>query len=167
MAKMSDFNWSSSLALVIGIILGVGATEYSTWRERSHTRESLKSAFMGEISAMATQNTVLGRIETWEYHVNSLKQGEDHCVVMEQPERHFVVFEANADKLGMLPAPLPGKVSTFYATANALRSNLRQLACPKAERFSVAEQIRSLDIVLKRWREWSALGTEIIADLKQ
>lgn len=96
--------------------------------QRQKERESLSSAFCGEIAAL------LAIIERRQYlkfiksQLEVVKQtGEVDSLQLKVSRNYFQVYEHNIGKVGLLAAPLPEKIVCFYTFMWACLEDLEQM----------------------------------------
>ncbi len=81
-------------AIIGGLLVG-GGSSIQSWQEREWTRETLASAFIGEISAIVEHRNTRYLKEVYD----DLGKGQVWEPIGQPPERHFVIFEASAENL--------------------------------------------------------------------
>ena len=93
-------------------------------RQRRSERNSLASAFYGEIQAL------IGIVEKRQYiegirdSIHGLKSGKKILYQMRVTRKYFNVYEKNLDKIGILPNPLPEKIVELYTVMTAILEDL-------------------------------------------
>lgn len=116
-------------ALLGGLLVAVPSV-WSTLRADRRERRNVASAFRGEIGA------VLSLYDTRQYlslHCERLQTWEttDEPVVFSrdfEERRYDQIYRANADRVGVLPDPIPQHIATFYTLLDAVHEDLGKMS---------------------------------------
>ena len=187
--KRQRWNWhyrSQLLGVMIGALLTFGLWSITAWLEREWTREALANAFVGEISALIKYqaglptltflNSVFVTVKAQpacldEFPEDLEKQKECKKDLIEPidkpPERFFVIYESNSDKLGVLGSALSKDIARFYTVANVLREKARLLGDGRFMRFRKADKLRWLEGYIKLHKEWVLTGCALKARIEK
>lgn len=93
-------------------------------RQRKVERNSLASAFYGEIQAL------IGIVERRQYiqgiqkSIEALRLNRKVSFHIRVTRKYFNVYEKNLDKIGILPNPLPEKIVDVYTVMTAILEDL-------------------------------------------
>ncbi len=168
-------SWSGGLVagVTIGVFLTVLAVIFTeSWREKRACKAVLES-FSADVSAMKVREAE--RLRTWDGYMDRLLLVSEPVkderarpwLMPESLERAgFTVYEANADKLGLLPPRQIEQIARFYAKSERLAAEVRLLSSP-AILFAGGND--------KKWLreqndetmgEWTQAADELLANLK-
>jgi hypothetical protein len=165
---LSNFWDSHFVASVVGGVLtlcgAIGATFWTKRLEQASDKKNLASAFIGELMALKT--VVEGR----QYVTNvkeCIKWVDDnkqcHPFYFTVKEDFFAVYLQNTAKIGLLPAPIPEKISIIYGLifsiiedVNDLRANYDHYASKNDYPF-----------LLFRYRGMLNFGEKLLTDIDQ
>jgi hypothetical protein len=132
--------------------------------QRQKERESLSSAFCGEIAAL------LAIIERRQYlkfiksELESVKQtGKVDSLQISVSRNYFQVYEHNIERIGLLPAPLPEKIVRFYTFMWACLEDLETMRTFefKAEDALIVERL--LEELLRLANDAIDVGNEAMS----
>jgi hypothetical protein len=79
----------------------------------------------------------------------------------------FPVFEQNAGRLGLLPAPLPEQVASFYGQSYALRSHVNIVTSPAIILAGGQDKQFAVDEYEKAFKDWTSRAQAVLQLLEQ
>jgi hypothetical protein len=101
--------WPPIVQTALGGFLAIAGGVLGSWLNWRKERKAVSAAFAGELEGLID-------VINWRETSKLIRLG----FVLTIDERPFPVFEANIDKIGVLPAPLAGEVSVFYSRARGI-----------------------------------------------
>lgn len=135
--------------------------------ERDWTKRSLASALIGEIGETANvrQNRyarfakdILARVEQGDFEWEPIGQ---------PPERLFVIYEATADKLGLLGPKLCETIARFYVAENGLRESDRFFGDGRFMKLNPENRKIWLRAYVKRQEELVLDANKAVSELRE
>jgi len=146
----------------LSLIGGLGGIYLTAHIQQKRDRQSLAGAFAGEIG------TIVHLIERRRYAeqlrqiLDAPREPEDVPVIYSFSVRqnYFRVYEANADKLGWLPATLANDVTRFYGLC---ASFLEDVADLRDATLNPAQQALVLPTAWRRMEEMHKMLTDAVA----
>jgi hypothetical protein len=150
------------LGVIVGGLLSFGGQFFLQWRERKHLARQVALGLAGEIAALvriAEQREYAKRLREF------VKSGLVVKTFIFARRNYFKVFDANADKVGLLGGDLPESVAAFYVQAAAILEDFETVSDPTIT-WSLAEQQRFFTVTATLIDETMAGGTNTIAALK-
>jgi len=116
-------------ALLGGLLVAVPSV-WSTLRADRRERRNVASAFRGEIGAVLSSYDTRQylslhreRLQTWETTDEPVAFSRDF-----EERRYDQIYRANADRVGVLPDPIPQHIATFYTLLDAVHEDLRKMS---------------------------------------
>jgi len=165
------FEWLKGVSgVMIGGLLVIVSNFGFDFVQDRQTRQSLISAFIGDI--VARQTIEAQRLETWEddldllITVDALRKPEGRPWLMPEEPKGYIIFEANAGKLGILESPLPEKIANFYLISERLRAEIRLLGGEKILAANTRERDRAVKEHRQTRRHWEAAATDLLTALR-
>ena len=186
MSSKNGTNWGPFLAIFIPAFVAIAIFVGDTIYQRDQTKIGLVSAVLGEVSALtkyqaglpklAFLNSVFLKVKEQpaclvKFSDNSKKQTK--CLkgliepIDKPPERSFVIYESNSDKLGMLGADLSKHIAEFYALSNLLRGKARLFGDGRFMKFRRADKIIWLKDYIKLHKVWILSGCALKARIEK
>lgn len=158
-------SWLREIVLVaVAAFIGFAFGWLSKEIEYRQTKRDLASALYGEMAAV-----IRYEIPSVTYLKGLLAPLENNVDEWEPddvpPERSFFVFQANADKIGILGTEIAPRVAEFYILANRLRENARYLGTG-FKGLEISDKRFWLKRAIERQEEWSRSGFEIVEQLR-
>jgi hypothetical protein len=93
-------------------------------RQRKAERNSLASAFYGEIQALIGIVERRRYIQGIQQSIEDLRLNRKISFRIRVTRKYFNVYEKNLDKIGILPNPLPEKIVDVYTVMTAILEDL-------------------------------------------
>jgi hypothetical protein len=93
-------------------------------RQRKAERNSLSSAFYGEIQALVKIIERRQYIQGIQRAINDARSGREISLRIRVTRKYFNVYEKNLDKIGILPNPLPEKIVNIYTVMTTILEDL-------------------------------------------
>lgn len=187
--KRQRWNWlyrSQLLGVMIGALLTFGLWSITAWLEREWTKEALANAFVGEISALIEYQAGLPTLTYLSSIFVTVKkepacldefpedlEKQEECLqdliepIDKPPERFFVIYESNSDKLGLLGSDLSKHIARFYTVANLLREKARLFGDGRFMRFTKANKLIWLKGYIELHKEWVLSGCALKARIEE
>lgn len=123
------------LLTFLGGLLGSHLIQRS---QRKSERKNLASAFYGEISALLSIIEKRGYIQALKNNLKHIEEtGEVSFSYFKVTQNYFRVYEQNIGKIGLLNAPLPEKIVTFYTFVFATLEDFEDMAKPEFDTTEV------------------------------
>ncbi len=130
--------------------------------QRDADRKNLASAFYGEISALLEITEKRQYIQGVEANLQEIKTtGRTNLMSFAVTLKYFNVYDQNVGKLGVLLAPLPEKIVSFYTLTFAAIEDFQEIASGKYQNSNAAAIEKMLEELLDICNEAVALGKEI------
>lgn len=93
-------------------------------RQRKAERNSLASAFYGEIQALLKIIERRQYIQRIQEAIKDIRSNREISFRIKVTRKYFNVYEKNLDKIGILPNPLPEKIVDIYTVMTAILDDL-------------------------------------------
>lgn len=152
------------LIAAVAAVLAVVGSAYLQDRQQQINARSLASALAGEMSAVIKYEIVSA--DYLEGLLATLRRGEDWKPVDRPPERNFMIYEGNAQAIGILGNQYPGQIAEFYGLANRLREHVRFLGSEFGD-LSQSDKLFWLEKTIEAQRKWTANGFSIVRELAE
>ncbi len=148
----------------IGGLIGTYLTQRS---QKKSERESLMSAFYGEITALLSIIKRRGYFQGIVDDLNYIeKTGEVRLSYFSFTQDFAKVYEENIGKIGLLPAPLPEKIVKFYTFLSAALEDFKGVANSEFDKLTVPEVKELLKELIEISSSTLRLGEELQGLLK-
>jgi hypothetical protein len=141
--------------LLGGLLTFLGGLLGNFWiqnAQRKSERESLASAFYGEVSALLAMIEERQLVQLLTDLLKEVKEtGKRTYTYFDSTSKKFEVYENNVTKIGLLPTPLPEKLVLFYSLALTVLNDMAYLGRLKSEKYSILvfeQYINSLVMVV-------------------
>ena len=132
--------------------------------QREKERESLGSAFYGEIAALLDIIARRQYLEFIKRELESVKQtGQVDSIQVRVSRNYFQVYEHNVERLGLLPAPLPEKIVRFYTFMWACLEDLETMRTFEFKAEDAPTVERLLEELLRLANDAVGVGHEALA----
>lgn len=156
------------IAVVLGGVLTIAGGYFSTYfleRQRvEREQKNLALAFRGEISAIMQLVQDRDYVQRFTDIIAEIeKTGVPFYAPFKVRRSYDSVFQANADKPGTLPNPLPELIAVFYARAASVLDDLASLGDGTYTSLSVPQLLGVYKSTLRMLQGAEASGKEIIA----
>lgn len=125
-------NYLSVFQTLIGGLLtflgGLIGNYFIQRSQRNAELNNLASAFYGEISSILAIVKRRNYVESMTYVLENVEADEapEFTYYRGQNEK-FRIYESNVSKIGLLPAPIPEKLISFYTLAEVIHDDLGNL----------------------------------------
>lgn len=186
MRSNNGFNWGVFWGIFIPAPIAIGLFGAGKLHDREETKTGLASAVLGEISALIKYQaglppftylnsafvTVKAEPACLDEFPDDLKK-QDECLkdliepIDKPPERFFVIYESNSDKLGVLGPALSKHIARFYTVANLLREKARLLGDGRFMRFRKPDKLIWVKGYIKLHKEWVLSGCHLKARIEK
>jgi len=152
--------WQTLLSVVVGGILAIGGGIAQQWWQRRQDRRSLAYALAGEIGAIIESIELRRYTEAIDGTIEQVKKtGTPWTFTIDIAEGYFLVYGANAGKIGLLSPLLAKEVAAFYSMMVGLiedvapRNNVRARTVEQ----SLAQLTQTRDLGLRTLQRGKAL----------
>lgn len=154
---------------LIGVVIGGAVTTHGQFRLRrkewEHSAKQVARSFVGEIEGLLSIHEFRDYSGSLRKTADLARKGELTGIVISASREYFRIFDANADKLGLLPGDVSEQIAKFYVRASALYEDLRStrdfLDCPPDERARIYDGMADLlDGTL-------VIGRKAVSDLRE
>ncbi|MFL6207949.1 MAG: hypothetical protein ACJ74W_03825 [Pyrinomonadaceae bacterium] len=141
---------------------GLSATYLIQRSQRKADRQNLASAFYGEVSALLAIIEKRGYLESIEHDLEHMaRTGQISLTHFKVSRSYFNVYEQNVGKIGLLPAPLPEKIVSFYTFVFAALEDFQDIGEGKFQHCAVSEVKEMLEELLDISKNVLILGKQI------
>ena len=158
-------NFQALIGVVIGGVIAL-ASAWGLERQRQvREARNLAMAFRGEIIALREIVKRRGYLKNLTETIEAIKRtSQPRILHIPVRRQYFNVFDKNVDKIGMLNAPLPELLATFYIQANAALEDMESIreGIFSGDSQSLAGVYESLHALLA---DTLSLGDKIIAEI--
>jgi len=156
------------VAASVGAIITVRGSLTVQKRQRQAERESIASAFYGEISALLSIIQTRQYIKGIEESLSHLQQTKalGSLYSFRVTRSYFNVYEKSVDKIGLLPVPLPEKIAFLYTIAFAILEDVDFINATQVGNWEAPEIRDFLQELLDLFREAVNSGQEIQASIE-
>ena len=124
--------------------------------------KSLASAFYGEVGALLTiaeRRGYLGQLKRLLDYVEQTQKKESFYFKI--TKNYFHVYESNVNKIGILPAPLPEKIVSFYTYVFAIMEDLEDFRGMKLETLTIEANLKQLKDFYNLFQETEESGKSV------
>lgn len=169
----------AAIAGLIGASIGAGAALGGAYitvqgsltvqkRQRQAERESIASAFYGEINALLSIIQTRQYIKGIEESLSRLQQTKalGSLYSFRVTRSYFNVYEKSVDKIGLLPVPLPERIAFLYTIGFAILEDVDFINATPVGNWEAPEIRDLLQELLDLFREAVNSGQEIQASIK-
>jgi hypothetical protein len=155
-------NWQSVISTLFSVFLGGVLVILSNYLSHhwqvSREKRSLAGAFAGEVAAILDIAKARGHIQYLKEVIAKLGNGARRgSFSFSITADYFNVFTSNAGKLGLLDAPFPKEIASFYARAFSIAEDIKAMHDPSCT-FSKEE----LEGLLGLFESTQQLGQQIV-----
>jgi hypothetical protein len=120
--------WAPIISSIIVVTSGLMMWWLGRTSESHRSRTQLAAAFAGEILAISDILKIRKQAQVLSNAVNEKNWGRSLVVIpVDSPENYFKIYDANADKVGLLPSRLALDIVRYYTRIRASIEELRAL----------------------------------------
>ena len=136
-------------------------------RHRIEERNNFASALAGELSAIFSLVEQKNYVRDFRAVRRRLNRGEDARVFPRHVgEKFFLVFEQNAERIALLPAPLPGQVTRIYTLLRGIQDDLRTTLTNDWNEAPKAYRLQTIDHVIEQLKTAIAEGGLVLEEIE-
>ena len=156
-------------AFISAALGGYFGPRFLEGRRRKLETRNLALAFGGEIQALQQILKIRRYEEGIQQYIEWMRTAGKPFYIRSRIQReYFGVYKENLGRIGMLPAPLPQRIATFYTMANAILEDVDNVRDPANEEFLPAEVLIHLyEQLLQLLRKVMSLGDQTLADISR
>ena len=165
--KTLMMNFQGLLGVVIGGAIALASAWGLDWWRQAREARNLAMAFRGEIVALREIVKRRGYLKSLADAIEEIKRTSQPLILHIPVRRqYFNVFDRNVDKIGMLNAPLPELLATFYIQANAALEDMESIreGIFSGDSEPLAGVYESLHALLE---DTLSLGEKIISEISR
>jgi len=157
--------------IILGPLIGVGIGGLLSYlftidvnrRYRNQEGKNVASAFAGEISAILESAKHREYVRGLQLLIDHVEQtGQPVSLGLNAQHDYFVVYKANATRLGMLRDPLPRLISGFYTHTFLMLEDARELSSPGFKFENAQDCIARLSELLALFQANERMGEEVL-----
>ncbi len=150
------------LLVIAGGAIGILSNYLTQVTQTRRERKSVASAFAGEIRALIHIVEKRKYIELFKTDIERIKEDETVGYSIPILNNYFSVYTGNVSKIGLLPAPLPAEIASFYTLAMSFLEDIEVIGDPKCTWNSKEEQLQYYEEMLSVLVEANELGRHIL-----
>ncbi len=150
------------LLVIAGGAIGIFSNHLTQVIQARRERKSIASAFAGEIRALVHIVEKRNYIELFKADIEGIKAGKQIGGSIPITNNYFSVYTGNVSKIGLLPAPLPAEIATFYTLAMSFLEDVKVIGHPNCTWNSMDEQLAYYEETLSVLVEANELGRHIL-----
>ena len=162
-------NLSGVIGVVIGIILGFGASIGVKLWEEWRFRLGLRAAFRAEIASILDITERRQYEKHFQTFVDRWKKGQDlnkwPTIIGAQETQHPPVMGAHVSHLGQLGPDVAADIVRFYSMVTAVQTDITAGARNQLHHMNIIERIDLVEQDLALWRDAKVLGDDLISRL--
>ncbi|HKX29347.1 MAG TPA: hypothetical protein VJ302_16745 [Blastocatellia bacterium] len=153
------------LLVAAGGVIGILSNYLTQVFQSKRERKSISSAFAGEIKAILYIVEKRNYINLFKADIEEIKEGKAVGSSISISSSYFSVYIGNVGKLGLLNAPLPEELATFYTLAMSVLEDIKVISDPKCTWNNKEEQLWYYEELLALFIEADELGRRILKRL--
>jgi hypothetical protein len=152
---------------LIGILITYKLELIDERRNSLNQSKRLASALVGEISAVREHIADFRYIAFFRMIRRMFKKGEDIIV----PPRNssgsfFITYSEDISDIGLLPAPLPEKVSNIYTKFVGIQEELRTVIMPEWNEHKIENKLPTVNHLIRELKAVREDSISAVEDLK-
>ncbi|PYT90140.1 MAG: hypothetical protein DMG36_20965 [Acidobacteria bacterium] len=149
--------------MIVGGLLSFGAQFFLQWKERKNLARQVALGLAGEMGALVSIAEKREYATTFRKYASSGQLMQPFVPVR---RNYFKVFDANADKIGMLGGNLPASVAAFYVRASAILEDFETMSSPIFATWDLPQQQEYFTVTADLIDETMADGKKTIDQLR-
>jgi len=157
--------------MIVGGMLAIAGGFFSTWffewwRDR-RVCKALVLAFRGEISALLKIVERRDYIPWLQNVIAEMKEsGKVQKAFFSAKRDYFIVFNANAGSIGLLPSSMPEDVACFYTYAKSVLEDMEQIEAGSDD-WDLNEAIEMYSELLAVLQEAVEVGEKVVDESRK